>query len=316
MMKVWLLFLIMVSGSVYGQMTQYGRVVEAGAQGKPLQGVAITVPSVHDCQPTMSDRNGNYKLVFREHQVGDVVHGVRAEKKGYEVVNVHVTRNWTLTPKDSLRIVMAPLGQLRQAKERYYDMVEALGVSRYDSTMAFLKNQYEQKLLTPMAYEYWKGEAEAELQQCYEGLDALADRLARLEMRENRMEETVATALAGATSVLDTYQGFLVVFPKKNKELVVSSLEMDTTLVPDSLLANLRMMDDYAKVLEADNAESLLRYAKVVSYMGIMYNDAGQIVKARACFEKASAMYHALALMEGKNYTRQIERLDSWLKEL
>ncbi|MBO6025801.1 MAG: caspase family protein [Bacteroidales bacterium] len=113
---------MLLCGPLFGQVVQYGKVVEMDEQGKPIAGATLSIPSEHDCQPTFSDSQGRFRLCFGEHHVGDVIHGIAAKKHGYDVVNVHVTRSWTLTTEDTLRIVMAPKGKLKEARTRYYGL--------------------------------------------------------------------------------------------------------------------------------------------------------------------------------------------------
>ena len=121
-MRLLLMILVLLAGSLFGQVVQYGRVVEADDPAHRIAGVCITIPSEHDCQPTMSDSEGLFRLCFRKHHVGDVIQGLEVRKKGYEVVNVHVTRRWTLTENDTLSILMAPKGKVKQARSRYYEL--------------------------------------------------------------------------------------------------------------------------------------------------------------------------------------------------
>lgn len=121
-MRKLIVVLLLLCGPLFGQVSQNGKVVEMDDCGNPLAGVALTVPSEHDCQPTMSDSKGHFRLCFGEHRMGDVVHGITARKSGYEVVNVHVTRSWTLTTEDTLCIVMAPKAKLKEARIRYYGL--------------------------------------------------------------------------------------------------------------------------------------------------------------------------------------------------
>lgn len=121
-MRRLLFALLLLCGPLFGQVVQYGKVMEMDEQGSPLAGVTLTVPSEHDCQPTLSDSRGQFRLCFSEHQVGDVVRGITAKKQGFDVVSVHVTRSWTLTTEDTLTIVMAPKGQLKEARTRYYGL--------------------------------------------------------------------------------------------------------------------------------------------------------------------------------------------------
>ena len=60
------LMALMSSGSLFAQVVQYGRVVEMNSGGKELSGVSVTIPTLHDCQPTMSDKKGVFRLSFSE----------------------------------------------------------------------------------------------------------------------------------------------------------------------------------------------------------------------------------------------------------
>ena len=120
-MRRLLFALMMLSTPLFGQTVQYGK-VELYDRDTSLSGVTLTIPSEHDCQPTMSDAKGCFRLCFAKHHVGDVVSGIEARKQGYEVVNIHVTRNWTLTTADTLRVVMAPMDMVRKARMQYYEM--------------------------------------------------------------------------------------------------------------------------------------------------------------------------------------------------
>lgn len=131
-MRLLLAFLILFAGSLFGQVVQYGRVVESDDPERCLTGVAITVPSEHDCQPTMSDSEGRFRLCFRLHHVGDVIQGLEVKKKDYEVVNVHVTRRWTLTDNDTLSIIMAPKKKVKEARSRYYELSDLWKVHLFD----------------------------------------------------------------------------------------------------------------------------------------------------------------------------------------
>lgn len=113
--------LTMLTTQLFGQVVQYGK-VELFDDDAPLAGVAFTIPSEHDCQPTMSDSKGCFRLCFAKHHVGDVVSGIEMRKQGYEVVNVHVTRQWTLTTADTLRVVMAPTDKVKKARTLYYEL--------------------------------------------------------------------------------------------------------------------------------------------------------------------------------------------------
>jgi len=152
-MRKLMIFLMLLGTSAYGQMVQYGKVTEMDEHGNLLAGTTLTVPTEHDCQPTQSDSKGCFRLCFDKHSVGDVVSQITARKKGYEVVNIHVTRNWTLTTADTLRIVMAPKNKVKEARLKYYELSGLLpdvflpdGLSLYEvesQLFAFHISHYE-----------------------------------------------------------------------------------------------------------------------------------------------------------------------------
>ena len=125
-MRKLLFVVLMLCGSLYGQVIQYGKITDydkqTGGAAKPLSGVFLTIPTEHDCQPTTSDSKGLFRLCFNDHRIGDVVRDITARKPGYEVVNVHVTRSWTLTTADTLAIVMAPQDKVKEARSQYYGL--------------------------------------------------------------------------------------------------------------------------------------------------------------------------------------------------
>lgn len=121
-MRILAFLLLLCCGPAFSQVVQYGKVVEMDDQEKPLSGVTLAIPSEHDCQPTMSDTHGQFRFAFCQHKTGDVVRGIEVKKHGYDVVNIHVTRSWTLTTADTLGIVMAPKKKIKEARSRYYGL--------------------------------------------------------------------------------------------------------------------------------------------------------------------------------------------------
>ena len=200
--------------SINAQVVQYGKVIDTDTHGKTLVGVAISVPSAHDSQPTASDSRGEFRLIFSEHEAGDVIHGLRVRKNGYEVVNIHVTRDgWTLTDRDTLRIVMAPIGRLTEARMKYYDLLETACVARYDATINYLDDQLAQQQVSSFEYQYWKQRADDELNEFYSIMDEQADQLARFSL-ENDTEVSLASIADTSTpSVLDELQGTMAITP-------------------------------------------------------------------------------------------------------
>lgn len=317
-------------GKASAQTVQYGKVVELNSKGKTLSGVAITVQSAHDCQPTSSDAHGLFRLSFAEHQTGDVVHGLRAKKYGYEVVNIHVTRDgWTLTDRDTLRIVMAPIGKINEARMRYYDLIETACVGRYDSTMALLNEHYAKHTITLPEYQYWKLQAENELQRAYQNMDAMADAFARID--EEDMDKTTqaisaklkvndmlgAMALASNEpyeTVLQAYSDFNTSYPMERLEDMEGKAAQDSLPAADSLYQEIMVLQTYANLFESDFVTSGGKYAKSCAYLGVIYKERGWDEASRKYFMKALRMYEMLNLIEGVEVTDKIDRIKELLE--
>lgn len=312
------------------QMVQYGCVVEMNSGGKVLPGVSITIPSVHDCQPTSSDIRGVFRLNFGEHKVGDVVFGLSAQKYGYEVVNHHLLREgYTLTDKDSLRVVMAPVGKIAEARKHYYALLESASISRYDSTMSFLNQQFAQHIITEPELEYWKSQAEFELKTSYLNIDDYAEKLACIN-RDDLNDEDLslynrllsgdvmeALALIGKeidSDVMDYYLVFSGNYPMMNTEKHVASGYLDLLNIPDSLYSDVMALDNYIQEYETDFSTKGPRYAKSCYYLGVIFSDADDDIMAAFCFRKALKMYELLTEMEVGDYNEQIMELKEMLK--
>ena len=315
---------------VSAQTVQYGKVVELNSKGKTLNGVAITVQSAHDCQPTSSDAHGLFRLSFAEHQTGDVVHGLRAKKYGYEVVNIHVTRDgWTLTNRDTLRIVMAPIGKINEARMRYYDLIETACVNQYDATLNVLNEHYANHTITLPEYQYWKLQAENELQRAYQNMDAMADAFARID--EEDMDKTTqaisaklkvndmlgAMALASNEpyeTVLQAYSDFNTSYPMERLEDMDAKAAQDSIPVADSLYQEIMVLQTYANLFESDFVDSGSKYAKSCAYLGVIYKERGWDEASRKYFMKALRMYEMLNLIEGVEVIDKIDRIKELLE--
>ena len=317
-------------GKASAQTVQYGKVVELNAKGKTLSGVAITVQSAHDCQPTSSDAHGLFRLSFAEHQTGDVVHGLRAKKYGYEVVNIHITRDgWTLTNRDTLRIVMAPIGKINEARMRYYDLIETACVNQYDATLNVLNEHYANHNITLPEYQYWKLQAENELQHAYQNMDAMADAFARIDEEDtNKTTQAIsaklkvndmlgAMALASNEpyeSVLQAYSDFNTAYPMERLEDMEAKAAQDSLPAADSLYQEIMVLQTYANLFESDFVTSGGKYAKSCAYLGVIYKERGWDEASRKYFMKALRMYEMLNLIEGVEVTDKIDRIKELLE--
>lgn len=330
--KCGLLLIAMHCSIVSAQIVQYGRVMEMNTGGKALSGVSITIPSAHDCQPTASDANGNFRLNFGEHKTGDVIVGLNAKKYGYEVVNHHITRDgYTLTNHDSLRIVMAPVGKIAKARARYYDLLETACLSRYDSTRNYLNQQYADNLITKPELQYWTEAAEKELQSAYLHLDDYADRLARLNdidpdvetqaLRDQLLSGQTDAVMACVAStnestVLDNYLAFAGTYPMEDNGRAVAAGAFDLLNIPDDMMPDLTVLDNYSQQYENNFIAYGPRYAKCSLYLGTLFMNTNNDIMAAFCFRKALRMYELLDEIGEESYAEQINELKNLLKQL
>lgn len=316
-------------GKASAQMVQYGKVVEMNSKGKTLSGVSVTVPSAHDCHPTSSDAYGVFRLSFGEHQTGDVVYGLKAKKYGYEVVNIHVIRDgWTLTDRDTLRIVMAPSAKINEARMRYYDLLETACVSRYDATIRVLDENYANHSISLPEYQYWKVEAENELQRAYQTMDDYAYAFARVneddtdaitrelvsKLKGNDMEGAMAIVSGQPyETVLQAYTDFSSTYPLQDPEEMMAKAGMDSIPDPDSLYSDIMVLQTYANLFESDFATSGAKYAKSCAYLGVIYKERGWEEASKKYFNKALRMYEMLNVIEGIEVQDKIDKIKQQL---
>ena len=326
------MLLAMHCGIASAQIVQYGRVVEMNTGGKALPGVGLTIPSAHDCQPTASDNNGNFRLVFSEHRIGEVIVGINAQKYGYEVVNKHVTcQGFTLTDCDSLRIIMAPVGVIDKARIEYYGMLENSCVNRYDATLDFLNQQYASNIITKPELQYWIEAAQMELRSAYLHLNDYADRLARLNdddpdaeaqaLHDNLLagkSDAVMACVASdnETTVLDGYLAFSGAYPMVDDGRAVAAGSYDLLDIPDDMVPDLTVLDNYSQQYESNFMAYGPRYAKCCSYLGTLFMNTNNSIMASFCFRKALKMYELLNEMDEDNYSKQIDEVKNTLKRL
>lgn len=331
-LKWWLLAIAMWGGALSAQMVQYGYVVEMNSGGQPIANVAVAVPMAHDCPPTASDANGAFRLSFSEHKIGDVVVGLSARKYGYEVVNKHIVRDgYTLTDRDTLRIVMAPADKLKEARKQYYSFLETAYIHRYDTTMSFLNAQYAQQVITKAELDYWQSLAEAELRSAYQSIDDYADRLACINADDldeasgllyDRLQEgdvEPCLSLIGDTKeshVLDDYLVFAGVYPMTNPEEYVAAGDFDLLDIPDTLYPDVMALNSYNERYESDFMTNGLHYAQSCTYLGNIFKSLDDGIMAVYYFRKALRMYELLNEMETCNYRDQIEAMQSEIKSL
>ncbi len=132
-----LVFLVVMAFMVIAataQTVQYGRVVEMNSNGNPVAGVLVTVPSIPNSPSAISNANGVFLLEFDQNHPGDVIRGMRVNKKGYEVVNYPILQEgWTLTRNDTMTIYLAPETMISEARNSYYASLQEAYLNRDDA---------------------------------------------------------------------------------------------------------------------------------------------------------------------------------------
>ena len=280
-----LLLVLFINNGLFAQTTQYGRVVEMNSNGKRIAGVSVTVSSATDCQPAASDANGVFRLVFSEHQPGDVIHGLRIKKYGYEVVNHHIVHEgWTLTEKDTLKIVMAPEGTVAEARNKYYNYLEEAYLSQYDSTVSMLNEQYAQQLISEEQFNSGMAEAADKLRLSFQNIEMYADQLARLNHDDLDVNYE---------EILNTFVEFPIMSANDQQEGVAA-----------------------ADVFEFDFLFKGLSFVEACVFFGDYYKDLSVKEEAVGYYTLALRMYEVLNGYEGADFNDQIKQLQSIITKL
>lgn len=182
MKKIILISLLLgVVSSLYSQVKQIGIIRELNSNGKPISGVAITCLSDKDVQPTISDKNGIFILHFDDKKAGDILYNLRIYKQDYEIVNNHILKyGWTLTQKDTIRIILANKNILSQTRAKYYNIIDQFQIKKYKSTTDSLKKALEFKNISLEEYSLRAEDAERELSKAYTKIEEYADLLAKI----------------------------------------------------------------------------------------------------------------------------------------
>lgn len=324
-----LCFLFCMAGKIMAQkVVQNGKVVEGFTNGQPLDNVWIT--PYKDGQPTLNNKDGSFKLYFTNYKIGQTVK-LSVIKPGYEVVNNHIIEEgWTLTDNSKdLLIIMAPKDSINQAKKRYYHIVEAACMARYDSTMYVFDALYANHVIALPEYQYWKFEAEKELQHAYSNMDAVADALARID--EYDMDETqsaisdkmktndVLGAMALITddsreSVLQAYSSFANTFPLDSLGEIEAKASIELLPDVDSIGEDIVVLQTYANLFESDFVASCSKYARICDYLGMLYKEKGWEEASRKYLQKALQMYEMLNLIDGIEVEDRINKIKELLE--
>lgn len=280
------LLFVFIINDLCAQTIQYGRVVEINSKGKTIPGVSVAVPTTHDSQPTATDANGVFRLVFSEHKPGDVVRGLRIQKDGYEVVNHHIVHEgWTLTEKDTLKVVLAPQGSIEEARSRYYHYLEESYLNRFDSTSDKLHELYAQQLISEQEFNELMEKALADLNLAFQSIDFYADQLARLnqdDMGDIDFDAMLATFVD------------LPCIPMKDSGVSVTLMEVD----------------DFEFFFKG------LNFIESSIFFGDFYLDLDMKEEAVGYYTLALQMCEILDGYEGTSFTDQIKTLKSVIAKI
>ncbi|MDD4142552.1 MAG: tetratricopeptide repeat protein [Bacteroidales bacterium] len=229
--------LLLFCNVAFSQVNQIGVVLELNSNSSPVSGVSITLPTTTDVQPCMSDINGLYTFRFSEKHAGDMIYNIRVVKDGFEVVNARDLKNgWTLTEKDTLKIILAPKGTVAEARLKYYDLIDQYQINSYKNNISILKSQLDNQSITIEEYGKHIANAEKALQQAYSRIDEYADMFARIN--KDDMDSISAKALYllendGVEAAVKLYDDQQLLMKLKDKTTLRNeSAEAVTLLVP------------------------------------------------------------------------------------
>jgi hypothetical protein len=211
---------------------------------------------------------------------------------------------------------MASSEKLREARMRYYDLIETACVSRYDATMDVLNSHLANNVITMPEYQYWKLEAENELQRAYQNIDALAYELACTdEAILGNPDKAIETQLNKEGSVLQAYTSFSSDYPLMNFNEMEAKADLDSLPVADSLYQTIMVLQTYTNIYESDFVVSGAKYAKSCAYLGVIYKEKGWNEASMKYFRKALRMYEMLNLIDGVEMGDAINRIKELLEE-
>ncbi len=178
-----LIFFLFIFLNLYldAQVIQQGIVCELNSKGKPVSGVGISLLTATDLQPTASNTDGTFRLVFSEKKAGDIIYNLRIIKEGYEIVNRQIFQNgWKLSGKDTLKIIVAPKSKIDAIRSQYYHIMDNYRESEYRRTIQNLHKALEEQTISTEEYRKKMEKAEQKLSEAYQKLEEYADLFARI----------------------------------------------------------------------------------------------------------------------------------------
>jgi len=305
---------------------QKGRVVLQNSKGKGLSGVQIIAPRA---VPVQTGNKGEFTLVYTGVSAGGWAGISEVYKKGYEIVNADEVRNWVLSPKSELVIVMCPEGSLQQARERYYLSGASYYKMKYDETLSMLSKQKEQNQIS--ADKYWEDiqNAGKELDRAMGQLNKMSERLSVINIDDLSKTEKKVWQLLDEEKFEEALDVFEKEQLKSELSLIIPSMRRYVDLLmfaggEENVAKAERAFQQVALVAPEDfevqfdygyflknridfsgsieylekallAAENDLQRAKVYREMGQVYNYARNYEKAEETLNKSYELYLALA---------------------
>lgn len=246
---IWILLLL--SGSVYAQMSQKGTVRIFNSNKTPLPGVQLTAT---DAPATDTDTNGNFRFNFSKQKPGMAIASPNVYKKGYELVNKDMLNGWILSEKRELTIVMAPEGTIEENKNKYYSISVNHFSAKKEKVIEEINKLYvEQKINLQERSDRLKTIAE-ESRSFMSQIDYYAEKFARINPDEvNSIEKQVLEMVnAGKlTEAIELYNKSGIILQAREK-----------------LSQKTKAEEDIDKL-----AETMYRYADLCALAGGMENE-------------------------------------------
>lgn len=264
---------VLLAGNTFAQVTQKGTVKLFNSGNTPLSGVQVMASGA---APSDTDGNGKFELTFPSLNAGSSISAPQAYKKGYELVNGS-SLSWILSEKREIKLVMAELGTIEEAKNRYYNIAYGNYSKRYTDAIEELNREYNEGIIDANERKKTLDRLNTELNSYMEKLNEFTDKVARI----NR--DDLSAVEAKAIELLDKgdMEGALAVYDD------AQIVELASSKLKESIIAE----NDAATL-----AEAMMRYANLCDLAGGRENEA-----------KATATYAKLAELFPDDFTCQVQ---------
>lgn len=256
------------------QTFQKGKVVLQNSGYQPLPSVQVTA---YGAQPTDTDNGGLFSLNFDKAAPGELAPLKEVYKKGYELVNKNETERWILSDTKEMLVVMCPIGSLREAREKYYNIGNSTYIKRYENTLSQIEKQKEDNLLVEKEYADKLEKAYDELINSQKRLLEYSDIFSRIN------KDDLSSVESKAFSLLEKGQLDEAIALYENEKLLErlqQQIEVKTVSI-----TNINEM-----------IPSLKRYAEMCMFAGGKEN-----------IDKASKIYKVIAGSDLNNYQNIFE---------